>query len=93
MEKKLFYSGTEVVKSIKDIVGEYKYECDKVTNEDLKNPDLSNYTVENKTQNLEDMIQKIVNKALLGENNKIQLTFKLLSCNFLFINLSKSIDI
>ena len=56
--EKLFYPGTNVVKSINDVVEEYKYEFDKVLDEDVKVPDLSSYTVENKTYNMEDMVQK-----------------------------------
>ena len=53
-----FFAGTNVVKAINDVICEYKYEFDKVTDEDVKVPDLSNYTVENKILNMEDMIQK-----------------------------------
>lgn len=53
-----FFAGTNVVKAINDVICEYKYEFDKVTDEDVKVPDLSNYTVENKTLNMEDMVQK-----------------------------------
>ena len=56
--EKTFFAGTKVVKSINDVICEYKYEFDKVTDEDVKVPDLSNYTVENKTLNMEDMVQK-----------------------------------
>ena len=55
---KTFFVGTNVVKSVNDVICEYKYEFDKVTDEDVKVPDLSNYTVENKTLNMEDMVQK-----------------------------------
>lgn len=58
-EGKTFFAGTNVVKSIlSDVICEYKYEFDKITDEDVKVPDLSNYTVENKTLNMEDMVQK-----------------------------------
>ena len=56
--EKTFFVGTNVVKSVNDVICEYKYEFDKVTDEDVKVPDLSNYTVENKTLNMEDMVQK-----------------------------------
>ena len=56
--EKTFFAGTNVVKSVNDVICEYKYEFDKVTDEDVKVPDLSNYTVENKTLNMEDMVQK-----------------------------------
>lgn len=56
--EKSFFPGTNVVKSVKDGIQEYRYEFDKVTDEDVKIPDLSNYTVENKTLNMEDMVQK-----------------------------------
>ena len=47
--EKIFYQDTNVVKSINDVVEEYKYEFNKVTDEDVKIPDISNYAVENKT--------------------------------------------
>ena len=56
--EKLFYPGTDVVKSINDVLIEYKYDFDNITDEDVKAPDLSNYTVENKTLNIEDMMQE-----------------------------------
>ena len=56
--EKTFFVGTNVIKSVNDVICEYKYEFDKVTDEDVKVPDLSNYTVENKTLNMEDMVQK-----------------------------------
>lgn len=37
---------------------EYRYEFDKVTDEDVSIPDLTNYTVENKVLNLEEMIKE-----------------------------------
>ena len=56
--EKISFAGTNVVKSINDVICEYKYKFDKVTDEEVKVPDLSNYTVENKTLNMEDMVQK-----------------------------------
>lgn len=56
--EKIFFPGTEVVKDIKDSVQEYKYEFNKVTDEDVEVPDLSSYTIENKVVNMEDMINK-----------------------------------
>ncbi len=53
--EKTFFAGTNVVKSVNDVICEYKYEFDKVTDEDVKVPDLSNYTVENRTMNVEDL--------------------------------------
>lgn len=49
--EKLFFSGTDVVKEIRDVTVKYKYEFDKVTDEDVEVPDLSNYTVEYKVVN------------------------------------------
>lgn len=51
---KSFFPGTNVVKEIKDNIQEYKYEFNKVTDEDVKVPELSDYTVENKVVNMED---------------------------------------
>lgn len=56
--EKIFFAGTEVVKEVKDSIQEYRYEFDKVTDEDVEVPDLSNYTIENKILNIEDMIEK-----------------------------------
>ena len=56
--EKIFFAGTKVVKSVNDVICEYKYKFDKVTDEEVKVPDLSNYTVENKTLNMKDMVQK-----------------------------------
>ena len=55
--EKSFFPGTNVVKEVKDNKKEYKYEFNKVTDEDVKVPDLSNYTVENKVVNMEDMVK------------------------------------
>ena len=55
---KSFFIGTDVVKEIRDTIQSYKYEFDIVTDEDVKIPDLSNYTIENKTFNMEDMIKE-----------------------------------
>ena len=55
---KSFFTGTDVVKEIRDTIQTYKYEFDTVTDEDVEVPDLSNYTVENKTLNMEDMIEE-----------------------------------
>ena len=55
--EKSFFPGTNVVKGVKDSIQEYKYEFNKVTDEDVKVPDLSNYTIENKVVNMEDMIK------------------------------------
>lgn len=49
---KSFFIGTDVVKEIRDTIKSYKYEFDIVTDEDVKVPDLSNYTIENKTLNM-----------------------------------------
>lgn len=56
--EKIFFAGTEVVKEVKDSIQEYRYEFDKVTDEDVEVPDLSNYTIENKILNIEDVIEK-----------------------------------
>lgn len=55
--EKSFFPGTNVVREIRDNIQEYKYDFDKVTNEDVKVPDLSNYTVENRVSNMEDIIK------------------------------------
>jgi len=56
--EKSFFPGTNVVKEFKDNMQEYRYEFDKVTDEDVSIPDLTNYTVENKVLNLEEMIKE-----------------------------------
>lgn len=56
--EKAFFPGTNVVKEVKDNIQEYKYEFNSVTDEDVKIPDLSHYTVENKTLNMKDMIDE-----------------------------------
>ncbi len=55
---KSFFTGTDVVKEIRDTIQSYKYEFDTVTDEDVNIPDLTNYTIENKTLNMEDMIEE-----------------------------------
>ena len=55
--EKSFFPGTNVVKEIKDSIQEYRYEFDTVTEEDVKVPDLSNYTVENEVMNMKDFIE------------------------------------
>lgn len=55
---KSFFVGTDVVKEIRDTIQSYKYEFDIVTDEDVEVPDLSNYTIENTTLNMEDMIKE-----------------------------------
>ena len=55
---KSFFTGTDVVKEVRDTIQTYKYEFDTVTDEEVEVPDLSNYTVENKTLNMEDMIEE-----------------------------------
>ena len=55
---KSFFMGTNVVKEIRDTIQSYKYEFDIVTDEDVEVPDLSNYTIENTTLNMEDMIKE-----------------------------------
>ena len=55
---KSFFTGTDVVKEVRDTIQTYKYEFDTVTDEEIEVPDLSNYTVENKTLNMEDMIEE-----------------------------------
>lgn len=54
--EKVFFPGTNVVKEIRDYIQEYKYEFNTVTDEDVKVPDLSNYTIENKSCNMKDII-------------------------------------
>lgn len=55
--EKSFFPGTNVVKEIRDNIQEYKYDFDKITDEDVKVPDLSSYTLENKVMNMEDLIK------------------------------------
>ncbi len=50
---KTFYTGTNVVREVKDMVLEYNYEFNKVTDEDVDVPDLSGYTVETTDWNFE----------------------------------------
>lgn len=52
--EKRFFPGTDVVKEIRDVTVKYKYEFDKVTNEDVEVPDLSTYTVEYRFGNIDD---------------------------------------
>ncbi len=54
---KSFFPGTDVVKEMRDTIQTYEYEFNTVTDEDVEVPDLSDYTVENKTLNMEDMIE------------------------------------
>ena len=56
--EKLFFTGTNIVKAVKDNIQEYKYEFDSVADEDIKIPDLSNYTLENKVINRNDFIEE-----------------------------------
>lgn len=51
--EKIFFPGTNVVKEVRDYIQEYRYEFNKVTDEDVKVPDLSNYTIENKSCNMD----------------------------------------
>ena len=55
---KSFFIGTDVVKEVRDLIQSYKYEFDTVIDEDVEIPDLSNYMIENKTLNMEDMIEE-----------------------------------
>lgn len=43
--EKIFFPDTNVVKEIRDMTQEYKYEFDVVTDDDVKVPDLTNYEV------------------------------------------------
>ena len=45
-----YIAGTDIVKEVKDIVQDYKYEFDIVTDDDVKVPDYSTYKVEYKTE-------------------------------------------
>lgn len=54
---KSFFPNTDIVKEIRDTIQTYKYEFDSITDEDIKVPDLSNYTLENKSFNIEDIIK------------------------------------
>lgn len=49
-----FFPDTHVVKEVNDVIDEYKYEFDKVTDEDVEVPDLSTYTVEYRVVNHEN---------------------------------------
>lgn len=55
--EKTFFAGTDVIKEVKDNIQEYRYEFNSVSDEDVEVPDLRNYTIENKTMNMQDMIQ------------------------------------
>lgn len=52
-----FFPGTDVVKEVRDVIVKYKYEFDKVTDEDVKVPDLSTYTVEHRNVNIKDYMK------------------------------------
>lgn len=53
--EKSFFPETNVVKEIRDVIQEYRYEFDKVTDDDVKVPDLSDYTIENKVLNIDEV--------------------------------------
>ena len=42
---KTFFAGTDIIKSVSNIIEDYKYEVGNVTDEDVNVPDLSNYEV------------------------------------------------
>lgn len=55
---KIFYAGTDIVKDVRDDIKEYSYEFNTVTDEDVTVPDLSNYIVETKNSNYENLSEK-----------------------------------
>lgn len=52
--EKSFFPDTSIVKEVNDVVNEYKYEFDKVTDEDVEVPDLYTYTVEYRDVNMKN---------------------------------------
>ena len=52
---KEFFPGTDVVKTVRDNIDEYKYEFGVVTDEDVTVPDLSNYKIEEINIDVEDL--------------------------------------
>lgn len=50
---KLFYPGTNIVKEEIEMCFEYRYEFDKVTDEDVTVPDYSNYEIKYRDTNIE----------------------------------------
>lgn len=61
---KTYFPGTEIPKSVNDIIINYKYDFGNVTDEDVKVPDLSNYKIKYDTT-LNDLINdanKTINK-------------------------------
>ncbi len=55
-----FFPDTHVVKEVNDVIDEYKYEFDKVTDEDVEVPDLSTYIVEYRNVNIKDYMNNEV---------------------------------
>lgn len=56
--EKSFFAGTDVVKEIRDMAEEYKYEFGTVTDDDVAVPDLSGYEIINYTRNFDDLLNK-----------------------------------
>jgi len=56
--EKTFFAGTDIVKKVNDFTQEFKYAFGTVTDEDVKAPDLSEYEVEHKNRNFEDIINQ-----------------------------------
>lgn len=54
--EKSFFTGTDIVKQIRDMVEEYTYEFGIVTDDDVAIPDLSGYEIINYTRNFEDLV-------------------------------------
>lgn len=54
-DEKTFFTGTDVVKDIRDTTQDYKYEFGIVTEEDVQVPDISDYEIEYFNRNIEDV--------------------------------------
>lgn len=59
---KTFFAGTDIIKSVSDIIEEYKYEIGNVKDEDVEIPDLSNYQIKYDTT-MNDLINEANEKV------------------------------
>lgn len=58
---KTYFAGTDIIKSVSNIIEDYKYESGNVTDEDVNVPDLSNYEVKYDTT-MNDLINEAIKK-------------------------------
>ncbi|MBP3801129.1 MAG: zf-HC2 domain-containing protein [Clostridia bacterium] len=58
---KTYFAGTDIIKSVSNIIEDYKYESGNVTDEDVNVPDLSNYEVKYDTT-MNDLINDAIKK-------------------------------